>query len=30
MASTASYLCKTFKKQTGISPTEYKRKNKCI
>lgn len=27
---TASYLCKTFKKQTGISPTEYKRKNKCI
>ncbi len=26
----ASYLCKTFKKQTGMSPAEYKRRNEYV
>ena len=26
----ASYLCKTFKKQTGLSPLEYKRSNNYV
>jgi two-component system response regulator YesN len=26
----ASYLCKIFKKQTGFSPAEYKRRNEYV